>query len=164
MRGFPWGSTLANHTPLSTPNHTHAPRFTPHSCMHMYTDAHTRIQMHNIVTFAFTASFQLPLCCIPSSHALPSLSEGGRQFKITPGDLIVVNRLMARIGRHIFLDKARNIKIMIHTSMHVYTQCVHHMCQCVYACTYPSVCTHTHAHVIHIGCVDNWIPLSIPGR
>ena len=41
----------------------------------------------------------------PQSKLFAVVHIGGRQFKITPGDLIVVNRLPAKIGMCIFLDK-----------------------------------------------------------
>jgi ribosomal protein L21 len=34
-------------------------------------------------------------------------SAGGRQFKITPNDLIVVNQIEADIGDEIFLEKVK---------------------------------------------------------
>lgn len=33
---------------------------------------------------------------------------GGRQFKVTSNDLIVVNRIAADIGEEIYLDKVNN--------------------------------------------------------
>ena len=36
---------------------------------------------------------------------------GGRQFKVTANDLIVINRIEADIGEQIFLEKVGQVKV-----------------------------------------------------
>ena len=104
--GFPWGSTFL------APLEEHPPQ----SCTNTYRPQRCTI----LITFQYclsAPSFQ----CIHTFPFLPYpcvLFEGGRQFKITPGDLIVVNRLAAKIGMCIFLDKVRAVILMITTCMH----------------------------------------------
>ena len=95
--GFPWESTFL--APLE--------EHPPDSCINTYRPQRCTI----LISFRYclsAPSFQ----CIHTFPFLPYpcvLSEGGRQFKITPGDLIVVNRLTAKIGMCIFLDKVRAV-------------------------------------------------------
>ena len=62
---------------------------------------------------------------------------GGRQFKVTANDLIVINRIEADIGEQIFLEKVGQVGVKIFLSLsftidklHAYFVYIFHICVC----------------------------------
>ena len=73
----------------------------------MYTGIHMHMYMYYIVVLhvCVASVFNILIYIYMYTHS------GGRQFKVTPNDLIVVNKIPADIGSEIYLEKVQIVQL-----------------------------------------------------
>jgi hypothetical protein len=79
----------------------------------------------------------------PQSKLFAVVHICGRQFKVTPNDLVVVSRLQADIGESIFLEKVCESLVRLAAQFYTYVLELTHM----YVFMYASSQVHVHTYV-----------------